>query len=125
MRAADWAGDWVGGAGVRPGREDDLAPLERKRLERDREVFALQLRSDGTFLHKKTVEGLWIFEHGRLSLHPQRFLGKTLIEQRTACEIAEKEFRFAFVYDEWYLEPCPEGLCVPGDGVITTIYKRE
>ncbi|CAN5657710.1 hypothetical protein BH11ARM2_BH11ARM2_16480 [soil metagenome] len=121
----DWAGLWVGAAGVRPGREEDLAPLEKRRLEREREEFRLELGSDGTFRHKNTVEGLWIFDEDQLSLYPQRFMGKTLLEQRAACEAAEKEFRFAFVYDAWTLEPCPEGLCVPGDGVITTIYRRE
>jgi hypothetical protein len=119
-------GTWVGKPCPRPGRENDLAPPERARYARSPERIPLELRPDGSFRHKESTEGTWDLQGPRIHLRPTRFMGRTLAEQQAVCEAEEREFRFAFVYEDWELEQASEDdkLVTPGESVIATVYER-
>ena len=117
-------GKYIGRPGPRPGREDDLSPAERKRFVGAKESYELCLHPTGKFTYNGAIEGTWHRTGQRILFRPITFQGKSFSEQQRSCEQQGRQFRFAFVYDEFELEIHDQRLVETGTGVIATVYER-
>lgn len=124
MEREELAGRYVGKPAPRPGREDELSPVERKRYMGSKEAYPLELRADGTFVHKDATVGRWEIEGNVLKLVPETFMGKTFAQQLAECEEQGRQFRFAFVYEPFDLEIAGDALVTAGGGIIAIVYER-
>jgi hypothetical protein len=119
-----FAGRYIGRPGPRPGREEDLSPVEKKRFLGSKEAYELILYPDELFLHNSTTKGNWRRSGDRIRFEPRLFQGKSFEQQREECENLGRQFRFAFVYDPFELEIHDQRLVEVGTGVIATVYER-
>jgi hypothetical protein len=117
-------GKYIGRPGARPGREDDLSPVERKRFVGAKESYELKVDPSGKFTYNGTIEGIWKCTGKRLLFRPITFQGRTFQDQQRICEEQGRQFRFAFVYDEFELDIHDQRLVEAGTGVIATVYER-
>ena len=116
-------GRYRGQPEAREGQEEALSPTERKTMAKA-EAIPLELLPDGRYEHRGCLDGTWRDEGERVSFRPARFMGKTRAEQEEACAERGSAFRFAFVFDEWWLLPCADGLETPPDGSpVRTLYR--
>lgn len=117
-------GKYLGRGKVRPGREDELSPTERKQLEKAAPI-ELELRPDGSFT-KQVTDGVWKAKNGRVSCQPLRFGGKTEEEMRDSAAAMGRSFGLKFVFFPFDLEIEGETLATCDHAaVIYTEYVRQ
>lgn len=123
MAATSLHGTYIGRNRVRPGREDELSPTERKQLEKAATVD-LVLGADGTF-KKQITEGTWVSKSDRVVFSPTRFGGKTEEEMRLAAEEMGRSFGLRFVFFDFELLVKDDVLVTPDESaVIFTEFSR-
>jgi hypothetical protein len=83
--------------------ESHLAPVERKRLSKNDELCPLLLKSDGTFLHKKTTWGVFEIVGNRIMLKPKEFNGLSLDSMESAARNAGRAFGLSWLFDPFEL----------------------
>lgn len=117
-------GEYLGRKKIRPGREDELSPKERKDVERAKTVVDLKLAADGHFQRQVTA-GKWHREGDVVHCQPLTFGGETLETMRARSEAMGRMFGLAFVFDPFQLVVTAEGLATPDDGgPIYTEFQR-
>lgn len=121
----DFVGEWEGRWAVRRNREEELTAAERKRFLKSDEMIPLTLRGDGSFCHKKSVDGTWRLAKGILNLVPMLLDGHSLTSMRAAAEEQGRVFRLDFLFDPFSLVVEDECLATPDDRKLLYIrYTR-
>lgn len=116
-------GRYRGKPEAREGQDEALSPTERKTMAKA-EAIPLELFEDGRYEHRGCLDGTWEEAPGGVLFKPARFMGKTRQEQEEACAERGSAFRFAFVFDQWRLLRCADGLETPPDGSpVRTLYR--
>lgn len=124
-RIEDLAGTYEGLQQIRPGREGDLSPMDRKRHAKSNEPQKLELLPNGQFVFKEATVGRYRLERSILFFEPQRFQGKTLAEMKAHCERSGHAFRLGFLFDPFQLQIEEEALVSTDPrSVIFTVYRR-
>jgi hypothetical protein len=122
---ASIAGSYIGKPKIREGMEACLAPVERKRIAKGTDLACLELKIDGTFVHKKTTWGVYQIVGRRILLRPREFNGASLETMKEGAENAGRSFGLAWLFD-------PFELFINGDtletsssaSLIYTVYVR-
>jgi hypothetical protein len=116
------AGRYEGRWQVREGRDEELTATERKRFLKSGEVIALELRSNGTFLHKGSCEGAFSVSGEIVVFQPTMIDHHTLEDLRAAAEAQDRVFRLDFLFDSFSLVILGLDLATPEDGKL--LYLR-
>jgi len=110
-----FVGDWEGRWAVRRGREDELTGAERKRFIVSGEIIALCLRGDGSFCHKRSIQGTWRQSANLLKFAPTHVDGHSRKDMEQAALQQGRAFRLDFLFEEFALEIDGESLATPDD----------
>lgn len=123
---SDLAGSYKGRYCVRPGKEDQIAPAERKKLLKQSDPASLIIRADGTFTYKGGTEGRIDRKGATLTCRPTSVSGATLEQMEQAAREAGRTFGLAWLFRPFELRIEGEVLiCAEADSVIHTEFRRD
>ncbi len=122
---ASLCGNYLGLKKVRPGREDELSPKERKELAKAKPDVDLLLRPDGTF-KRQVTEGNWTADGQTVRFEPTTFGGETREKMRARTEEMGRTFTLGFVFNPFELSIEGDALVTPDeDALIVTEFRRD
>lgn len=123
---ADLLGRYEGRNQVQSGREEELTAAEKKRYLRGGEDLSLELRSDGTFVHKGVITGRFEIVSGQVKFTPSHFTGRSLQEMQRASAEMGRSFGLSFLFAPFSLAISDIGLVTQIDrSVIYTVYRKK
>lgn len=122
---ASLCGNYLGLKKVRPGREDELSPKERKELAKAKPDVDLLLRADGTF-KRQVTEGVWTTDGKTVRFEPTTFGGESKETMRARTEEMGRMFTLGFVFNPFELAIDGDALVTPDeDALIVTEFRRD